>query len=268
MGRRGRRAIKATVLVSELVTGLAFCAALFCRASSSTQAAGVASTIHLLAPCAPGNIVARGFTTCTQVSLRSPAAIGGRRLVPLGVPAPLRPLGGGLPLALSARTAASTESVEMPVFRGERFGGLARNLLVVGMLGGIIAGSWALTGRWWMLPTLIAMPVVLHRVWMSRLDARRFGELSAAVDPRLIASTAEMQRKLHSLMCSCCGYTLFPAMGREAFFFVDGFKCPMCGAPRNDFVDVSGKGSEVASGGERTTGIAGVASVDGGKTIG
>jgi len=41
--------------------------------------------------------------------------------------------------------------------------------------------------------------------------------------------------------CTECGYTLFPAAGREFKFFPDSFKCPECGAPKDKFVDRSKK---------------------------
>ncbi|KAG8469089.1 hypothetical protein KFE25_007607 [Diacronema lutheri] len=40
-----------------------------------------------------------------------------------------------------------------------------------------------------------------------------------------------------ALECSNCGYTLFPAAGREFKFFGDDFKCPQCGAGKDAFTD-------------------------------
>ena len=34
-----------------------------------------------------------------------------------------------------------------------------------------------------------------------------------------------------------CGYTIFPAAGREDKFFGASFKCPQCGAGKDAFVD-------------------------------
>jgi len=39
--------------------------------------------------------------------------------------------------------------------------------------------------------------------------------------------------------CEECGYTLFPAQGREFKFFPDDFKCPECGAAKDKFKDKS-----------------------------
>lgn len=36
--------------------------------------------------------------------------------------------------------------------------------------------------------------------------------------------------------CTECGYTLFPAKGREFKFFPNSFKCPECSAPKSKFV--------------------------------
>ena len=41
--------------------------------------------------------------------------------------------------------------------------------------------------------------------------------------------------------CTECGYTLFPAAGREFKFFPDTFKCPECGASKDKFEDRSKK---------------------------
>lgn len=36
--------------------------------------------------------------------------------------------------------------------------------------------------------------------------------------------------------CGNCGFTLFIAKGRESKFFGDNFKCPECGAAKEDFI--------------------------------
>jgi len=41
----------------------------------------------------------------------------------------------------------------------------------------------------------------------------------------------------HEYECTKCGYTLFPASGRESKFFGAGFSCPQCGAGKDEFVD-------------------------------
>lgn len=44
---------------------------------------------------------------------------------------------------------------------------------------------------------------------------------------------------VHAYQCGDCGYTLFPAAGREFKFYGDEFVCPACGAPKSKFVDVN-----------------------------
>jgi rubredoxin len=43
----------------------------------------------------------------------------------------------------------------------------------------------------------------------------------------------------HRFECQRCGYTLFPAAGREWKFYGDNFTCPQCGAPKSEFRDAS-----------------------------
>ena len=44
----------------------------------------------------------------------------------------------------------------------------------------------------------------------------------------------------HAYECSSCGYTIFPAAGREFKFYGADFVCPACGATKDKFVDVGG----------------------------
>lgn len=44
---------------------------------------------------------------------------------------------------------------------------------------------------------------------------------------------------VHAFQCSQCGYTMFPAAGREFKFFGAEFVCPTCGAPKDKFVDLN-----------------------------
>lgn len=44
---------------------------------------------------------------------------------------------------------------------------------------------------------------------------------------------------VHAFQCGDCGYTLFPAAGREFKFYGDDFVCPTCGAPKDKFIDVN-----------------------------
>ena len=42
---------------------------------------------------------------------------------------------------------------------------------------------------------------------------------------------------LKAFSCNECGYTIFPARGREGKFFPSDYKCAMCGAGREAFED-------------------------------
>lgn len=44
---------------------------------------------------------------------------------------------------------------------------------------------------------------------------------------------------VHAYQCGDCGYTLFPAAGREFKFYGDDFVCPACGAPKGKFDDLN-----------------------------
>jgi rubredoxin len=39
--------------------------------------------------------------------------------------------------------------------------------------------------------------------------------------------------------CGNCGFTLFPAKGREWKFFPTDFRCPACGSEKDDFYDIN-----------------------------
>mmetsp|Transcript_47163 Transcript_47163/g.74546 ORF Transcript_47163/g.74546 Transcript_47163/m.74546 type:complete len:225 (+) Transcript_47163:43-717(+) len=123
-------------------------------------------------------------------------------------------------------------------FRQSHLSSAIRTVALVSIMGGVIAGSYLLTGKWWAIPLLFAVPSMLYRLWDSRLDTTRLAQISAAVDSKFVARTEDEQKELHSFMCGGCGYTLFPARGREAAFFKDDFKCPSCGEPKSAFVDL------------------------------
>lgn len=48
----------------------------------------------------------------------------------------------------------------------------------------------------------------------------------------------------HAYQCQNCGYTLFPAAGREFKFFGDSFVCPQCKSPKSQFIDISNEDDE------------------------
>jgi rubredoxin len=67
-----------------------------------------------------------------------------------------------------------------------------------------------------------------------------FTKNPTAADPpnwKHVVSNEEEEKQLKAFSCSECGYTIFPARGREGKFFPDDYKCGMCGAGRDAFED-------------------------------
>ncbi|CAE7933671.1 TOP3B [Symbiodinium necroappetens] len=124
-------------------------------------------------------------------------------------------------------------------FKKQQINDAARNVAFIAVIAGTIASSWIFTGKWWKVPLGLALPSMLYRLWTTRGNTEKLAQVSASVDSKYIASTEEAQQELHMFMCSSCGYTLFPARGREGAFFNDKFKCPMCGASKEEFVDMN-----------------------------
>jgi rubredoxin len=53
-----------------------------------------------------------------------------------------------------------------------------------------------------------------------------------------VVTSKEQEAELHAFSCNNCGYTIFPARGREGKFFPDNFRCPTCKAPKESFIDI------------------------------
>ena len=54
-----------------------------------------------------------------------------------------------------------------------------------------------------------------------------------------IARSEEEETELHEFVCEDCGFTMFPARGREGKFFPKNFKCPTCNSPQEAFFDLT-----------------------------
>ncbi|GMH71500.1 hypothetical protein TL16_g05666 [Triparma laevis f. inornata] len=52
-----------------------------------------------------------------------------------------------------------------------------------------------------------------------------------------VVTSKEQEEELHAFTCDNCGFTIFPARGREGKFFPDTYKCPSCGADKESFFD-------------------------------
>jgi len=58
-------------------------------------------------------------------------------------------------------------------------------------------------------------------------------------EEKTILEEEQENSALHVFKCANCGYSLFPAKGREFKFFTDSFKCPACGSTKEAFYDTS-----------------------------
>ncbi|GJQ09033.1 hypothetical protein GpartN1_g824.t1 [Galdieria partita] len=75
----------------------------------------------------------------------------------------------------------------------------------------------------------------------SKNNLRGMAELETEEIPeeKTILEEEQESAALHVFKCGNCGYSLFPAKGREFKFFTDSFKCPACGSTKEAFYDTS-----------------------------
>lgn len=57
-------------------------------------------------------------------------------------------------------------------------------MLAVALTAASIVLSWCLTGKWWKIPSVFAIPLMLYRLWSTWGDSRKLAEASASVDLR------------------------------------------------------------------------------------
>jgi len=57
--------------------------------------------------------------------------------------------------------------------------------------------------------------------------------------PKFTTNNEVESTELHEFQCEQCGFTIFPARGREGKFFPDDFKCLTCEAPKEAFFDMN-----------------------------
>ena len=66
------------------------------------------------------------------------------------------------------------------------------------------------------------------------------GEAGKASEGGSVEAEAESRCEgTNEYECTQCGYTMFPAAGREFKFYGDDFKCPECGCDKSKFVENS-----------------------------
>ena len=87
------------------------------------------------------------------------------------------------------------------------------------------------------------LAVILGLVLVKVIRAGSIGVLFADEEPnwKHIARSKAEEAEQHEFCCERCGYTLFPARGREGKFFPDSFTCPnpTCNAPKEAFFDMT-----------------------------
>jgi hypothetical protein len=93
--------------------------------------------------------------------------------------------------------------------------------------------------------SLIFIGVILGMVLLKTVRLATQGKLREMIEEvpnaAYLATTAAETAELHEFCCEKCGYTMFPARGRDAKFFPDDFTCPTagCGADKASFFDMT-----------------------------
>jgi hypothetical protein len=93
--------------------------------------------------------------------------------------------------------------------------------------------------------SLIFIGVILGMVLLKTVRLATQGKLREMIEEvpnaAYLATTAAETAELHEFCCEKCGYTMFPARGRDAKFFPDDFTCPTagCGADKANFFDMT-----------------------------
>ncbi|GJQ13781.1 hypothetical protein GpartN1_g5572.t1 [Galdieria partita] len=67
----------------------------------------------------------------------------------------------------------------------------------------------------------------------------------ASYSEQSVSSSKPSSNVAHAYQCQNCGYTIFPAAGREFKFFGESFVCPQCKSPKSQFIDISNEDDEV-----------------------
>merc|ERR1719321_857224 len=91
--------------------------------------------------------------------------------------------------------------------------------------------------------SLIFIGVIVGMVLLKTVRLASQGKLREMIEEvpnaAYLATTAAEEAELHEFCCENCGYTMFPARGRDAKFFPDDFTCPGCGAEKASFFDMT-----------------------------
>mmetsp|Transcript_18114 Transcript_18114/g.46332 ORF Transcript_18114/g.46332 Transcript_18114/m.46332 type:complete len:298 (+) Transcript_18114:17-910(+) len=85
----------------------------------------------------------------------------------------------------------------------------------------------------------ITLSLIAVKVGKLAMEGNLRAVLGEEANYKHIARTAAEEAELHEFCCENCGYTMFPARGRDDKFFPDDFKCPNCKAPKESFYDMT-----------------------------
>eukprot|EP00967_Tisochrysis_lutea_P110989 scaffold174157_cov29-Tisochrysis_lutea.AAC.5 len=89
-------------------------------------------------------------------------------------------------------------------------------------------------------PSVIGLTVVMAMFLRKVFIKGGFMEaIAEGPDKRFLTSSKAEEAELHEFQCEKCGFTIFPARGREGKFFPDDYKCQMCNAPKEAFFDMN-----------------------------
>lgn len=86
---------------------------------------------------------------------------------------------------------------------------------------------------------IVALVVKMFKVKGGQFRSGGTSSVDRTALPKSVITTEEEEAQLHVFQCGGCGYVMYPARGREDRFFPDGFKCPLCGSPRERFWDLN-----------------------------
>lgn len=86
---------------------------------------------------------------------------------------------------------------------------------------------------------IVALVIKMFKVKGGQFRSGGDSSVNRITLPKSVITSEEEEAQLHVFKCGGCGYEMYPARGREDRFFPDGFKCPLCGTPREQFWDLN-----------------------------
>eukprot|EP00871_Galdieria_phlegrea_P004511 jgi/Galph1/5060/GphlegSOOS_G3717.1 len=97
---------------------------------------------------------------------------------------------------------------------------------------------WAL-GAAFIIGWRVYTKIKVKEQQQEETEQAQVSEFESIPEEKTILEEEQDENSLHVFKCAKCGYSLFPAKGREFKFFTDNFKCPACGSTKEVFYDTS-----------------------------